>query len=103
MIEKMEGSVDNPDSWSQQNKDLHLYICDCAQAVVAMKMMQKVLAHWDRLRQHYLKDVFGKRIQFAQDEHRQILAAFRARDLDRLEKAITSHNKNGLHGYLEHL
>ncbi len=103
MIEKMEGSVTDPDLWSQQNKELHLYICDCANAVLSKKMMQKVLAHWDRLRLHYFKDVFGQRIRFAQDEHRHILAAFRARNPDQLAQAISKHNKNGLNSYLEHL
>ncbi|MEP7287498.1 MAG: GntR family transcriptional regulator [Chloroflexota bacterium] len=103
MIDTMEDSLNDPDLWSQQNKDLHLYICDCAHSVLSKNILQKVMAHWDRLRLHYFKDVFGQRIHFAQQEHRQILAAFRARDLDQLEQAISTHNQNGLHSYLGYL
>ncbi len=103
IIQKMESNVNDPAAWSQQNKELHLYICDCAHSVIAKKMMQKVLAHWDRLRQHYFQSVFGQRIRNAQQEHWEILAAFRKRDPDQLEKSISQHNRNGLNGYLAHL
>lgn len=102
-ILKMDRLVNDPAEWSRRNKELHLYICDCAHSVLARQMTQKVLAHWDRLRQHYLQDVFARRIHDAQREHHEILAAFRRRDPDGLEKAIRHHNLNALNSYLEHL
>lgn len=102
-INKMDASVNDPDRWSQENKELHLLVCDYAQAALTKKMMQKVLDHWDRLRLHYLKDVFGHRIQIAQEEHKQMLEAFRSRDPDAVERIVRQHNQNALARYLAHL
>ncbi len=103
LITRMDHSVDFPEQWSQENKELHLFICDCAQALLTKKMMHKVLDHWDRLRMHYLKDVFGHRIRVAQEEHKQMLAAFRSRDPDAVERIVHEHNQHALAGYIEHL
>lgn len=102
-INNMDASVHDPDRWSQENKELHLLICDYARAALTKKMMQKVLDHWDRLRLHYLKDVFGHRIQTAQEEHKQMLEAFRSRDADAVERIVRQHNQNALARYLAHL
>jgi DNA-binding GntR family transcriptional regulator len=103
LITKMDLSLDNPEHWSQENKRLHLFICECAQTTLTLKMMQKVLDHWDRLRLHYFKDVFGGRIRAAQQEHKQILEAFRARDRDEVERVVRVHNRNALDSYIQHL
>ena len=66
-------------------------------------MMEKVLDHWDRLRLHYLNDVFGNRIQAAQEDHKQILAAFSSRDPDEVERVIHEHNQSALSSYIRHL
>jgi DNA-binding GntR family transcriptional regulator len=66
-------------------------------------MMRKVFDHWDRLRSHYIKDVLGQRIEAAQEEHRQIMAAFQARDIDRVEQLFRAHNQNALASYIERL
>ncbi len=102
-IHKMDASVDKPDQWSQENKELHLLVCDYARAALTKKMMLKVLDHWDRLRLHYLKDVFGHRIHVAQEEHKQMLEAFRARDPDAVERIVRQHNQNALARYIAHL
>lgn len=102
-IQRMDTSVDTPDQWSQENKELHLFVCDCARSSLAKKMMQKVLDHWDRLRLHYLKDVFGGRIRDAQQEHHLILDAFRKRNPDEVERVVRQHNQNALTSYLSHL
>jgi DNA-binding GntR family transcriptional regulator len=88
MIYNMDASVADPAQWSQENKQLHLFICACAEAQLITKMMQKVLDHWDRLRLHYLQDVSAHRIKLAQQEHKQILEAFRSRDPDEVERVI---------------
>jgi DNA-binding GntR family transcriptional regulator len=102
-IQHMDTSVDNPDKWSQENKELHLFVCDCARSALAKKLMQNVLDHWDRLRLHYLKDVFGGRIRDAQQEHHLILEAFRSHNLDEVERVVRQHNQNALTSYLSHL
>lgn len=103
LILDMDSSIDKPDQWSQENKHLHLFICECAKTGLVQKMMQKVLDHWDRLRMHYLKDVSAQRIKIAQQEHKQMLKAFRARDLDKLERVIHEHNQSALASYIQHL
>jgi DNA-binding GntR family transcriptional regulator len=103
LISQMDASENNPEQWSRENKQFHLLICDCARSSLTRKMMEKVLDHWDRLRMHYLKDVFGRRIHNAQQEHKVILAAFRERNPDAVERAIRQHNQNALAGYLAHL
>jgi DNA-binding GntR family transcriptional regulator len=103
LIYQMDSSVDNPDQWAKENKHLHLFICECAKTTLIQKMMQKVLDHWDRLRLHYLKDVSGQRIHIAQQEHKQILTAFRTRDPEEVERVIHAHNQSALASYIQHL
>jgi DNA-binding GntR family transcriptional regulator len=103
MVDEMDGSLDNPEQWSQQNKEMHLFICECAATTLTLRMMQQTLAHWDRLRLHYFKDVSGRRIGAAQAEHKQILAAFRTRDPEAVERAIREHNRSALASYIQHL
>jgi DNA-binding GntR family transcriptional regulator len=103
MIQNMDQSVDAPDFWSEQNREMHLFICKCARTELVMKMMSKVFDHWDRLRLHYLNGIAGNRIREAQDEHRQILEALRLRDADKVEHAIREHNHRALAGYTRDL
>jgi DNA-binding GntR family transcriptional regulator len=103
LIQRMDSSIHDADQWSQENKELHLLICTYAHATIAKKMMQKMLDHWDRLRLHYLQDVFGHRIKMGQQEHKQILAAFHTRNPDQVEQAVHTHNQNALAKYIEYL
>ena len=66
-------------------------------------MLRKVLAHWDRLRYHYLKNVFGLRIKDAQQEHKEIVDALRLRDANRVEAIVRKHNQNALASYIHYL
>jgi DNA-binding GntR family transcriptional regulator len=102
-IEQMEGSVHDPARWSAENTQLHLFICECAGMGLILKMTHKILDHWDRLRLHYLKDVSRSRIPIAQQEHREMLRAFRQRDPDEVERVIRIHNQNALASYIRHL
>ena len=103
IVNAMEASVQNPSEWSRENKEMHLFICREANTRLVMKMMQKVLDHWDRLRLHYLKDVFANRIYAAQKEHHLILEAFYSRDPDEVERVIRQHNQTALASYISHL
>ncbi len=103
MVSEMDSSVSNPALWADQNKAMHLYICQIAGTRLALKMMEKVLDHWDRLRFRYLNDVFGLRTPQAQKEHREILNAFARRDSEAVEHAVRMHNHNALESYLQHM
>jgi DNA-binding GntR family transcriptional regulator len=102
-IAAMDLSVDDYSRWSSQNKAMHLFICRCSKMILVQKMMEKVLDHWDRLRLHYLNNVFGNRIQAAQEDHKRILAAFYTRDPDEVERVIHAHNQDALASYIRHL
>ena len=103
LIQQMEPHLDDPDQWTQQNKDMHEFICDRAGTTLVKKMMQKALDHWDRLRCYYLKDVFAHRIRSAQKEHGRILDAFRTHDPDTVEQLIHQHNQAALNAYTDYL
>jgi len=103
LVQGMDASIDNPDRWSEQNKQFHLLICEYAYTGLIKGMMRKVLDHWDRLRLHYLKDVLGQRLVRAQAEHHEIITAFRKRDPDAVEKILRSHNQNALASYIGYL
>jgi len=103
MIEEMNNSVDNPNVWSKQNKEMHLFLCDVAGTHLVRKMMLKVFDHWDRLRYHYLKNVLGHRIREAQAEHQQILVALQKRDADDVERIVRVHNQSALQSYIKYL
>lgn len=103
LIYPMDANVDNPDQWSQDNKALHQFICDRAGTTLVKQVMQKILAHWDRLRLHYLQDVFARRIKIAQDEHKRILEAFRTRNPDQVEQVIREHNRSALAAYTRYV
>lgn len=100
MVAKMEALVDNPNAWSQENKALHAYICECATMPLIRRMLIMVLDHWDRLRRIYLTDVFAKRVSTAQAEHVKLVAALRSRDPDRVEQILVEHNALSLKAYL---
>lgn len=103
LVQEMNDCVTDTERWSKLNKQFHMLVCDYAQTGLIKGMMRNVLNHWDRLRQHYLKDVLGQRIVVAQEEHRQIMAAFQQRDADEVERLVRAHNQHALASYIGHL
>ncbi len=103
LLREMDGLVDEPEAWSERNKDLHRFIAERADTPLTRKLFDKVLDHWDRLRRYYLADVSALRIQTAQQEHWQLFQALLARDPDRVETIVRAHNKAALDAYLAHL
>lgn len=103
LVQRMDTTIDDPDRWSEQNKQFHLLICEYAYTGLIQGMMRKVLDHWDRLRLHYLKDVLGQRIVTAQAEHHEIISAFRERNPDAVEAILRTHNQNALASYIGYL
>lgn len=103
LVKKMDDCVDDPESWVGLNKQFHLQICDYAHTGLIKEMMQKLMDHWDRLRAYYMEDVLTVRLDKAQAEHRQMVAAFHKRDADTLEELFRAHNKNALTAYNKYL
>ncbi len=89
--------------WSQENVRLHSSICDWAGTVLVKDLMSKVLDQWDRLRNHYLKNMLIHQIDLAQQEHWELFEALQARDADRAEQVSRRHNRRASEAYVEQL
>jgi DNA-binding GntR family transcriptional regulator len=103
LVDEMDTSIDQPEIWSGKNKEFHLAIGEYSRFTLANGMLRKAIAHWDRLRFYYLKDVLGLRIKNAQQEHHQILQAMRQRDPDKVEMFIRQHNQRAFASYSAYL
>ena len=66
-------------------------------------MTARMLDRWDRVRRFYFKGVLVHRIVHAQEEHRAILDAMRARDAERLHELVRAHNQGALGAYISYL
>lgn len=103
LVMQMDEKMEEPEAWVELNKAFHLLICDYADTGLIKEMMQKVLDHWDRLRAHFMKGVFTLRLEKAQAEHHQILAALRERNVEQAKQLLQQHNQNALKAYITYL
>jgi len=101
IVTVMDSLLDDPEGWSQQNRQFHLAICRYSQTQLIERMLENALDHWDRLRLYYVKDVLQHRIPEAQQDHRQMIDAFRRRDPDEIEHLLRSHNQRALAAYID--
>ncbi|MBZ0300429.1 MAG: GntR family transcriptional regulator [Anaerolineae bacterium] len=103
-LRQMDSLLEDPDSWSAANVRFHQTICERAGTPLVQKMMDKALAHWDRLRSHYqLKEVFAQRVAEAHQQHWEMLNAIRDRDCAAVERASRQHNRAALAAYVDYL
>jgi DNA-binding GntR family transcriptional regulator len=102
-LRDMDALVADPNRFSQANARLHQFICERAGTPLVARLMDKVLAHWDRLRRHYLQNVFERRVSDAQQEHWRVFEALRTRDPDRVEQVIRQHNQTAQAAYTDYL
>ena len=102
-LRTMDALVTDCERFSQENASLHQFICERAETPLVNRLMDKVLSHWDRLRRHYLQDVFERRVVDAQQEHWRVFEALCTRDPDHVEQVIRAHNRAARAAYEEHL
>lgn len=103
-LKLMDTLVGEPDSWSQANVEFHQLVCDRAGTALVRKMMDKALAHWDRLRSYYhLREVFIQRLEVAHRQHWEMFEAIRSHDCESLGRIVHEHNQAALHEYTRHL
>lgn len=100
IVAAMDSSLDDPETWSQQNRQFHLMICRSSHVQLIERMLENALDHWDRLRLHYVRDVLQHRIPEAQQDHRRMIEAFRRRAPDEIEQLLRSHNQRALAAYI---
>jgi DNA-binding GntR family transcriptional regulator len=91
------------EAWADLNSQFHLAISRLSAMPLLQDMTERILSRWDRIRRYYFNGVLLHRIDQAQGEHRQILAAMRARDLAGLEAVVKDHNQGALQAYSEYL
>ncbi len=89
--------------WADLNTQFHLTISALPGLPMLAEMTERVLARWDRIRRHFFRRVLVHRLEQAQHEHREMLAAMRAGDLPRLEAAVRQHNRRGFESYMSYL
>lgn len=102
-LREMDALLEDPDEWSAANTEFHEWICDCSGVTLINHVLARTLLHWDRLRRHFLDDVFGKRIARAHQDHWEMYAAICDCDPERLEETVRRHNRSALSDYIVHL
>jgi DNA-binding GntR family transcriptional regulator len=99
ILYKIDGLLEDPDQFSELNKQFHQIICKQAGTVLLQNVVTRVWLHWDRLRHHYLTSVFAQQTHIAQKEHWELLAALKERDPDWVEEVSRRHNRRAQKAY----
>lgn len=103
LIQAMTDSTDNLSQWSQHNNDFHKYICEIAEMRLVNKVLREALAHWNRLRHYYLKEISEGRVLLEQKEHKELVKALKTKNADAFESIVREHKRKSLRVYLNHL
>ena len=89
--------------WAEMNGRLHRAIGEIAAMPLLREMTDRALSRWERLRRHYFQGVLVPRVEQAQREHRELLAALVSRDPDAAERVVRAHNRNAQSAYSDFL
>jgi DNA-binding GntR family transcriptional regulator len=105
LVGEMGAAVDagRYERWADLNGRFHLAISAITGLPMLRELTERVLDRWGRVRRFYLRGVLLPRLEEAQQEHRQILAALQSRDVERVERLIRQHNQNALTAYISYL
>jgi len=102
-LRELDSVVDEPERFSKGNSDFHQQICQQAGAVLMGNIVSTVWLHWDRLRRHYLAEVFARQTHIAQKEHWELLAALRAHNPEQVEQISRHHNQRAQEAYRRYI
>jgi DNA-binding GntR family transcriptional regulator len=105
LVTDMDGAVDRREYelWAEMNGRLHRSIGDVAAMPLLREMTDRALSRWERLRRHYFQGVLVPRVEQAQREHRELLAALLAHNPDEAERVVRAHNRNAQTAYSDFL
>lgn len=107
IVEAMDAAIaeNHFEEWSDLNGRFHFAICTLTRLELLQDMTKRLLDRWQRVRRYFFKNVLGhgQRMQQAQIEHRAILAALRARDVEQAQALARTHNQGALASYMKHL
>ncbi len=84
--------------WLERNAAFHLELCRLAGMPLLSEFAARVFDRWERLRRHFFSDA-AEGTARADHEHRDILAALRARDGLALERLLREHNRAARESY----
>ena len=103
MLHAMDGALaeGHYGRWSEMNSDFHLAISSMTAMPLLFEMTERVLRRWDRMRRHFFEGVLVPRVDTAQREHHELLAAMKTGDLPRLEALVRQHNQGAMLDYDE--
>jgi DNA-binding GntR family transcriptional regulator len=93
-------SAGNARTWDEANARFHGAIVAIAGMPLLAEFTARVLREWERLRRAAFRDRKLPDTSRAQREHRALVKAIEARDIGRLEKLVTEHNRGSLATYL---
>ncbi len=91
------------DEWANLNRRFHSTIAHVPGLPLLHEMTERVLDRWARVRRYFFRGVLVHRVDQAQEEHRAMVAAMRARDTRTLVEMARRHNQGALAAYMEYL
>jgi DNA-binding GntR family transcriptional regulator len=105
LVHEMEDMIKHEryEEWADLNTRFHLSIARIPGLAMLEEMTARVLTCWDRVRRYYFKDVLVYRLEQAQREHHEILAAITSCNLPALEALVRRHNQGALKSYIEYV
>jgi DNA-binding GntR family transcriptional regulator len=105
LVQGMEEAVaaERHEEWASLNTQFHVTISTLPGLPLLQEMTERTLDRWHRVRSFYFRGVLVHRIAKAQQEHREILSAMRARDINALQALVRQHNQGALESYLSYL
>jgi DNA-binding GntR family transcriptional regulator len=91
------------EDWARLNTQFHLAIAVMPGLPLLRETTERVLDRWSRVRRFYFSGVLQHRMELAQREHREMLAAMRGREMEALAAVVRRHSQGALTSYLQYL
>ena len=86
-------------AWDAANGAFHRAIVSIAGMPLLADFTARVLREWERLRRAAFRDHKAPDTARAQREHRALVKAIEARDLEKLDRLVIEHNRGALAAY----
>jgi DNA-binding GntR family transcriptional regulator len=97
LVDQMERA--DGDRWETLNSRFHAAMCAAARATRIAEAFSRVAGDWERLYRTGLRDSPRPDHAAAQADHRALVEALRARDLERMEAVLRAHNRRASSHY----
>ena len=96
----MDGAMlaNDPEQWARLNSEFHQAIARATGMAMLEDMTARTFAQWERVRRHY--NVVAYRMETAQAEHHEIVAALERGDADSVRQLAIQHNRGAKGSYL---